>query len=76
MQPTKRAPGRPRQDACHRGHPLSGANLYIEPDGTRGCKACRAKAHADWRATHPERWEAIRIAARERESARRVAAKK
>lgn len=32
-----------RATHCHRGHPLSGDNLYIAPNdpGRRGCKACR-----------------------------------
>lgn len=34
---------RPRTEManCRKGHPLSGANLYIRPDGKRGCKECR-----------------------------------
>lgn len=33
---------------CHAGHPLSGANLYIRPDGQaqRGCRTCRRAASA------------------------------
>jgi hypothetical protein len=27
---------------CPHGHPYSGANLYVEIDGSRGCKACRS----------------------------------
>lgn len=26
---------------CIRGHPLSGANLYVTPDGRRQCRICR-----------------------------------
>ena len=29
---------------CMRGHPLSGENLYVRPDGARGCKKCRRAA--------------------------------
>ena len=29
---------------CPAGHPLSGANLYVCPRGTRKCRACRAEA--------------------------------
>ena len=29
-----------RQTYCKRGHPLSGANLYMEPGGRRRCRAC------------------------------------
>ena len=25
---------------CHRGHPLSGDNLYVSPKGERKCQAC------------------------------------
>lgn len=27
--------------SCKRGHPLSGANLFITSQGSRGCKECR-----------------------------------
>lgn len=31
----------PVKTHCHRGHPLSGDNLYVTPDGTRrNCRAC------------------------------------
>lgn len=30
-----------RQIHCKRGHPLSGDNLYITPDGRRQCKICK-----------------------------------
>lgn len=26
---------------CKHGHPLSGDNLYLRPDGDRGCRECR-----------------------------------
>jgi hypothetical protein len=29
---------------CVVGHPLTGANLYVCPRGTRKCRACRAEA--------------------------------
>lgn len=32
-----------RKTHCIRGHPLSGANLYIRPDGCRSCRACAAE---------------------------------
>ena len=32
------------KDECVRGHPMSGANLYVAPNGDRGCRACRALA--------------------------------
>ena len=38
---------RPLKMHCLRGHPLSGENLYIQPDGSRICKICsRAKVQA------------------------------
>lgn len=30
-----------RKTHCHLGHPLSGANLYVRPNGKRECIACR-----------------------------------
>lgn len=30
-----------RQTECHRGHALSGENLYVTPDGRRKCRTCR-----------------------------------
>lgn len=39
-----RGKGSPAMNArkvnCVRGHPLSGANLYMRPDGSRVCRAC------------------------------------
>jgi hypothetical protein len=35
-----------RQESCKRGHPLSGSNLYVYPDGRRGCRACTRWHHA------------------------------
>jgi len=36
-----------KQDACKRGHPLVGDNLYIHPkDGVRECRACRDARNA------------------------------
>ena len=29
-----------RKTECTRGHPLSGANLYVNPRGERQCRAC------------------------------------
>jgi hypothetical protein len=31
-----------RKTQCSQGHPLSGANLRINPNGTRTCRACNA----------------------------------
>lgn len=33
-----------RQTHCYRDHPLSGANLYVTPQGHRVCRACHAIA--------------------------------
>lgn len=33
---------RSRQTHCIHGHPLSGENLYVTPDGYRSCKRCVA----------------------------------
>jgi hypothetical protein len=31
---------------CPKGHPYSGSNLYIHPNGGRGCRFCRKEASA------------------------------
>jgi hypothetical protein len=72
-QPRKR--GRPRQDACKNGHPLSGDNLYVAPSGERQCCTWRRACHEAWRKANPERWREIRNAAKRRTTARRAAAK-
>lgn len=39
--------GRPRQTHCHRGHPLSGNNLYVQPrTGHRQCRTCHRMQRA------------------------------
>ena len=35
-----------RKVACLKGHPLSGDNLYLPPNGKRQCRACRKEASA------------------------------
>lgn len=41
--PEKRGRGRPRLDAtCGRGHPRTTKNTYVQPDGKRICRLCRA----------------------------------
>lgn len=30
-----------RRGSCLRGHPLEGENVYIHPNGSRRCRACR-----------------------------------
>lgn len=47
-----------RQTHCKHGHPLSGDNLYVTPDGRRQCHICRAR----WRAQRDP--EALREYAR------------
>jgi hypothetical protein len=34
---------------CSHGHALSGPNLWIRADGSRICKACRARIARNWR---------------------------
>jgi len=37
-----------KREFCKRGHPFSGENLYIRPDGKgRGCKACLKQNNMD-----------------------------
>jgi hypothetical protein len=38
-----------RKTHCKRGHPLSGDNLRIGPNGARACKACNAAAQRAFR---------------------------
>lgn len=48
---------RPRvqMEACRRGHALTGDNLYLRPDGKRGCKACRKSNMRAFYQRHGER---------------------
>lgn len=32
-----------RKTHCVRGHPLSGDNVYVDPNGYRNCKACKSE---------------------------------
>lgn len=41
-----------RQTECIKGHPLSGSNLYIRPDGHRACKICKREHQIQYRKTH------------------------
>lgn len=34
---------------CPRGHPLSGENLYVKPDGRRVCRICKREQLQAWR---------------------------
>ena len=33
-----------RKETCPHGHDYAGANLYVAPNGRRGCRACRQAA--------------------------------
>lgn len=37
-----------RRSACPNGHPYSGDNLYVKPDGSRACRACRREQWGAW----------------------------
>jgi len=41
-----------RKTECKRGHPLSGDNLYLRPDGNRDCKTCKRQALKVWYDKH------------------------
>ena len=43
VQANNRRPRKP-MDKCSRGHDLSGENVYLRPDGKRGCRECRKLA--------------------------------
>ena len=38
------------RQTCLRGHPYSGSNLYLYPDGRRACRMCNAAANRIYRA--------------------------
>lgn len=44
----------PPKAECHRGHPLSGANLYQHPTGRRVCIACRRAYDSAWQRARRE----------------------
>jgi len=37
---------------CLRGHPLTGGNLYVTPDGRRQCRSCRGKFWGNYKEAH------------------------
>ena len=45
---------RHRQTECLRGHELSGANVYVGPDGTRECRICKRQRLRAWRSRAKE----------------------
>lgn len=46
--------GRILKNNCHNGHPLSGTNLYMSPNGWRGCRKCRKQSEQKY-AMHRKR---------------------
>lgn len=44
-----------RKTHCLNGHPLSGSNLYIRPNGERFCRQCGAERMRAWRRRDPSR---------------------
>jgi hypothetical protein len=45
----------PRRELTHciHGHPFSGTNLILRPNGGRWCRICRINISRRWRARHP-----------------------
>lgn len=37
-----------RKVVCMHGHPLTGENLYVTPEGRRQCSTCRAQRSREW----------------------------
>ena len=44
-----------RKTLCPKNHPLSGPNLYMTPDGKRGCRECRNAASRRYQAAKRKR---------------------
>lgn len=44
-----------RQTRCQNGHPLSGDNLYIKPNGRRQCRQCNRDRQTRFREAGPDR---------------------
>lgn len=42
--------GRAHPSHCKYGHPFSGDNLYIKPNGKRQCRTCARRASREWHA--------------------------
>ena len=52
-----------RRTHCIHGHPFSGENLYVAPDGHRQCRTCKRKADRESKKRHyPERIAKMRAA--------------
>lgn len=47
---------------CKRGHAFSGENLYLAPDGERGCRSCMRMNNRNWEENNRERYLACRRA--------------
>lgn len=46
-----RPQGQPRKSVCHRGHEMSGENIYVhQKSGHRQCRACRRQRYLQTRA--------------------------
>lgn len=59
-------PGGARKDRCPRGHPYSGANLYVAPKGHRHCRECMRAANRAAHHAKKEQRNAERAARRAR----------
>lgn len=55
-----------RKTHCPQGHPYAGDNLYVQPNGDRKCRACRARNLAAWQEANPERFRDIRTRAKDK----------
>ena len=44
-----------RAKSCRHGHPYSGENLYVTPNGQQGCRQCRRQAGNTFSRKHPYR---------------------
>ncbi len=45
-----------KKSHCHRGHPLSGDNLYVAPSGIRNCRACHRIYRDKWAETNRDQY--------------------
>ena len=48
-EPSALAQRNAAKERCIHGHALVGRNLYVRPDGSRECRACRAESQRRWR---------------------------
>ena len=56
-----------RKTHCHKGHPLSGDNLYVKPNGRRRCRICsRENARQHWPEHYDKHREMYRAGNRRR----------